>query len=38
LANSVADALRQVDALVAELQSTIAAPCPRVSQRQAEAS
>jgi len=38
LANSVAEALRQVDALVAQLQSTIAAPCPRVSQRQAEAS
>jgi len=38
LANSVAEALREVDALVAELQSTIAAPRPRVSQRQAEAS
>jgi len=37
-ANSVAEALRQGDALVAQLQSTIAAPRPRVSQRQAEAS
>ena len=35
---SVAEALRQVDALVTELQSTIAAPRPRVSQCQAEAS
>jgi len=38
LANSVAEALREVDALVTELQSTIAAPHPRVSQRQPEAS